>query len=121
MPPRDDAWLIDIVQSARFILKFTAGMDRASFDADEKTQSAVIHKIQVIGEATKRLSEEFKMQHTHVPWRKISRMRDMLIHHYDRVNLDEVWLVVSRDAAELIKMIEPLAPPPQSGFMGQAP
>ena len=44
MQPRDEAWLLDIVHAARQILDFTAGMDRASFDTDEKTQSAVLTK-----------------------------------------------------------------------------
>jgi uncharacterized protein with HEPN domain len=65
----------------------------------------------VIGEAVKRLSEEFRARHPEIPWARIAGMRDKLIHQYDAVDLDEVWKTVTKDIAPLISFLEPLVPP----------
>jgi len=65
----------------------------------------------VIGEAVKRLSEEFRAQHPEIPWARIAGMRDKLIHQYDAVDLDEVWKTVTKDIAPLISFVEPLILP----------
>ena len=54
-------------------------------------QDAVVRCLEVIGEATKRLSQDFRDRHPEVPWRAMAGMRDLLIHAYDRVDLEEVW------------------------------
>ncbi|MGE0825701.1 MAG: DUF86 domain-containing protein [Candidatus Binatia bacterium] len=56
----------------------------------------------VLGEAGKRISQEFRAQHTAIPWRKIVGMRDKLIHKYDDVDLNEVWKTVRSDVPRLI-------------------
>ena len=65
---RDDATLLDIVRAAQLILEFTSGVQRVSFQADLKTQSAVLHQLLVIGEAVKRLSNAFRETHPQIPW-----------------------------------------------------
>ena len=55
---RDAASLLDIVQAAELIVEFMQGIDRAAFERDLKTQSAVLHQLMVMGEAVKRLSFE---------------------------------------------------------------
>ena len=64
----------------------------------------------MIGEAVKRLSEDFRTQHPEIPWLRIAGMRDKLIHAYDAVDLDEVWKTVTKDIAPLISFLEPLVP-----------
>ncbi|MCP9831962.1 DUF86 domain-containing protein [Synechococcus sp. HJ21-Hayes] len=54
-------------------------------------QDALIRCIEVLGEAVKRLSPELREQNSDLPWRGMAGMRDLLIHAYDRVDLDEVW------------------------------
>jgi uncharacterized protein with HEPN domain len=54
-------------------------------------QDALIRCIEVLGEALKRLSPELREQTSDLPWRGMAGMRDLLIHAYDRVDLDEVW------------------------------
>ena len=106
----DDAALVDIVKAARLVVSFRGDADKTAFLADQKTQSAVIHQLLVIGEAVKRLSKPFRQRHPGVPWRLIAGMRDKLIHHYDAVDLDEVWKTAHDDVPRLLSMLEPLAP-----------
>jgi uncharacterized protein with HEPN domain len=65
----------------------------------------------VIGEAVKRLSLAFRAAHPEVPWKLIAGTRDKLIHHYEDVDLEEIWRMVTSDLPELIRLVEPLAPP----------
>jgi len=107
---RDEATLLDIARAARFVLEFKAGMDKAAFFEDFKTQSAVLHQLMVVGEAVKRLSDEFRSRHPQVPWALIAGMRDQLIHGYDIVDLEEVWRTAEIDVLSLLSQIEPLLP-----------
>ncbi|MBW4533266.1 MAG: DUF86 domain-containing protein [Pleurocapsa minor HA4230-MV1] len=84
-------------------------------DAGEETfmrtriiQDAVIRNFEVIGEATKRLSPKIKEKYPEIPWRRIAGLRDVLIHDYLRVDLAEVWGIISDYLPELkikIRMI----------------
>jgi uncharacterized protein with HEPN domain len=107
---RDSATLLDMLKAARLAVKFREGMTKRAFLDDPKTQSAVLHQLLVLGEAGKRLSQEFRAQRQQVPWKKIVGMRDTLIHEYDDVDLNEVWKTVSSDVPRLIKQLELLAP-----------
>jgi uncharacterized protein with HEPN domain len=111
---RDQAWVLDIMIAARLILQFKQGMDCAAFLEDLKTQSAIIHQLLVIGEATKRLSGVYKAAHPSVPWDDIARMRDKMIHHYEGVNRQEVWKAAESDIPALLAYLERVAPPRDS-------
>jgi len=64
-------------------------------------QDAVIRNFEIIGEAAKRISPAFRDKHPHVPWRRLAGLRDVLIHAYDRVRVDEVWGFIERDPPDL--------------------
>ena len=107
---RDSATLLDILKAARLAIEFREGMEKRAFLNDPKTQSAVLHQLLILGEAAKRLSAEFREQHPGISWKKISGMRDKLIHEYDDVDLAEVWKTVRSDMPRLIAQLELLAP-----------
>lgn len=77
---RDDASILDAMRAARNAVAFLGDSDLFAFKADEKTQSAVLHQLLVLGEAVKRLSAEYRTSHPEVPWRRIAGSRDVLIH-----------------------------------------
>ena len=108
---RDLTIVLDIVQAAHLVSAFKEGMDKATFDADLKTQSAVLHQLMVIGEAVKRLSREFRKSHKDIPWSAIAGMRDHLIHGYDIVDMEEVWRTATVDVPSLLTALIPLVPP----------
>ena len=64
------------------------------------------HHLQIIGEATRALSDELKNQHTTIPWKKIVGMRNSLVHAYFAIDTDLVWKVVEQDMADLKRTVE---------------
>lgn len=104
---RDDrAVALDICEAARAVGRYLAGVDREAFVQDEKTQSAVILQILLIGEAAKKLSPTFRDRFPSVPWSEIMRMRDKLIHHYEGRDVELIWEVAQRDVPDLLLYLE---------------
>ncbi len=108
---KEQAFLRDIGEAIRRIQLYTKDLEYEAFLADTKTQDAVVRNLEIIGEATKQLSESVRQQAPHIPWRNIARMRDTLIHHYFGVNLDIVWQVIQDDLAELLAAIHRILTP----------
>ncbi len=93
--PRDfRLYLDDILESCRKIRRFTEGMSFEEFQADLKTQDAVIRNFEVIGEAANRLPQDVKSLYLDVEWAKIIGFRNILIHEYFGVNLETVWTAI---------------------------
>ena len=101
----DRALLGDIRESIQRISEYLADCDYPSFTNDTKTQDAVIRNLEILGEATKRLSEDFRTQYADVPWKSIAGTRDRLIHDYFGVNLDIVWQIVSIELPKIINQL----------------
>lgn len=107
---RDDATLLDIAKAARLVIVFAEGKSKEDFLDDVKTQSSILYQLVVIGEAVKRLSDEFRVQQFDIPWSLIAGMRDHLTHAYDAVDWDEVWKTATSDVPDLLAKLEPLLP-----------
>jgi uncharacterized protein with HEPN domain len=94
-------YLRDILDYATRAEQFVAGLSYAEFATDQKTQSAVLHAITIIGEAANRIPSQIQTQYTAIPWRDIINMRHRLIHGYDVVLLHLVWGVIQADLPPL--------------------
>ena len=114
MKSRDLNSVIDILIAARLIGQFIEDIDREIFESDLMRQSAVIRQLEIIGEATKRLSQEFRAIYPQIPWRQMAGMRDILIHNYDDIEVDELWNVATISIPELIEQIGCIVPPEET-------
>jgi len=107
---RDDAYILDLLLMAKDAREFTKNHTRKSFSADRQCQYAVIRCLEVMGEVSKRLSPEMHNRFASIEWSAMARMRDMLIHSYGKVDLDEIWDTVIQDIPRLITILEPTIP-----------
>jgi uncharacterized protein with HEPN domain len=108
---RDRESLIDITQSAQRILRFAEGISRDDLETNEEKLSAILYQLTILGEATKRLSQDLRIQHPDIPWKQMAGMRDIVTHHYDEVDPDIVWEIIQNDLPQLLDMLRPLLPP----------
>jgi uncharacterized protein with HEPN domain len=104
---RDDLYLRHILDAIQKIERYSEG-GHDELIAESMRHDAVIRQLEIIGEATKRLSPQLLGQHPEVPWRQVAGMRDVLIHDYMGVDLERVWNVVQRDLPLLRKAVEEL-------------
>ncbi|MDI6788484.1 MAG: DUF86 domain-containing protein [Planctomycetota bacterium] len=94
-------YLEDILKSINNIKDFTKGLTYKDFVKDEKTSLAVIKSIEIIGEAVKKVPNSIKNKYPDVEWKKISGMRDILVHEYFGVDMKILWRVIRRRIASL--------------------
>lgn len=95
-----------MLDNARKILQFAHGQTRASLDSDDMFAYAVIHALEIIGEAARNVTDEFQAQTTEVEWKPIMSMRHRIAHDYLNVDHDIVWNVVHNKIPELIGQLE---------------
>jgi uncharacterized protein with HEPN domain len=98
--------LSDIREAIHRISTYIAGASYETFVADIKTQDAVIRNLEIIGEASKNLSEQVRTEYPDVPWRSMAGVRDRLIHHYFGVNLDIVWQIATIELPQILSILE---------------
>ena len=110
IPDSDQALLLDILKSAREALETVEAIDYSweKFEASHIHQNAAIRCIEIIGEASNKISSDTQNALPEIPWHKIYGMRNILIHDYGEVELDEVWETVTEDIPALIDKLEPL-------------
>jgi len=99
-------YIDDMIKSIEVIEDYMAGLTEKDFKSDTLKQDGIARRIEIIGEASKNITNDFKKKHPEIPWRKIAGMRDILIHAYFGVNLDRIWEVVKKDLPKLKKQIK---------------
>jgi len=103
---KDDSLYIDhLLQSIDNILEYTKGLTKKGFSKNNLVQDAVIGNFEVIGEATKKVSDEYKQVHFEVPWKEMSGMRDKLIQYYIGVDIAVIWKTLKEDLPPLKKIL----------------
>jgi uncharacterized protein with HEPN domain len=97
---RDGDLLSEILEAAGHIARFTA-RGRPAFDRDVTLQYAIAHGLVLIGEAAGKLSPDLRSRHPEVPWRQIVGQRNVVVHEYDRIDLEIVWNVAADEVPRL--------------------
>jgi uncharacterized protein with HEPN domain len=97
-----------IISGIKKISSYTKGLDEDSFNGNSLVQDAVIRQFEIIGEATKRVSKEFREKHPKIPWLDMAGMRDNLIHDYLNVDIGILWKTIIIDIPKLKKLLENL-------------
>ena len=111
MSRRSDAdSLRDMLDAAKEAASFAQGKGRVDLDKDRKLVLAIVHLVEIIGEAAGNVSEEFQGAHSEIPWAIIVGMRNRLAHAYFDVDLDRVWDTVEHDLPPLIVQLEKIIP-----------
>jgi uncharacterized protein with HEPN domain len=107
MQPEDDIRLRHLREAASKAVRYSAAATRADLDDDELLRLALTKLVEIVGEAAKHVSPEFRAEYPSVPWAAAARMRDRLVHHYFDINLDILWQTVTDDLPELLTTLPP--------------
>ena len=117
---QDRVRLAHMVESARRALRIASGLTQESLAADEVRMLAVVTSIEVIGEASTKVSESTQRGITGINWRGIRQIRNRLIHGYDTIDPARVWNALTREVPPLVTELDralaawPLPEPPSS-------
>jgi uncharacterized protein with HEPN domain len=103
-------YLDDMIKFSEKVLAYTEGLDRESFEADEKAYDATLRKLELIGEAATHIPDAVRETAPAIPWRQVVATRNKLIHAYLGVDSEIVWSIIRDDIPfmlkELIKLKE---------------
>jgi uncharacterized protein with HEPN domain len=97
----DNIYLESILDCIKRIEKYTNGLSKEEFRSNEMAQDAVIRNIEIIGEASKRISEVSRKNNPFIPWKEMAGMRDKLIHDYFGVDIGVIWKTITEDIPSL--------------------
>lgn len=103
---RDDAYLYDILESSRSALEYMQGKTWEEFSREPLLQDAVVRRLEIIGEASGRVSSETQKKYSHLPWQAMKGTRNRIIHEYDSIELDIIWDIVQQDLPYLVTELE---------------
>lgn len=108
---RDPAYLMDMLEASQKVQHYLKDKTFEDFLRDEMLKDAVERNLEIIGEAARRISEDLKQENPGIPWRKIIAQRNVLVHEYNDIRIEEIWEVASFHLPRLIDQIRPLIPP----------
>jgi uncharacterized protein with HEPN domain len=98
----NDSYLRDITDSSALIVEYVKNLTFEEFEKDTMRYLAVSRLLEIIGEATKNLSNDFKAKHPNIPWKKMAGLRDVIIHDYQELNREMIFKISSQDIPKLL-------------------
>jgi uncharacterized protein with HEPN domain len=102
----DTLYISHILSAISDINELTSGLSLDNFLENKAVKLAVVKSLEVIGEASKNISEDFKIKHNKIPWKDIIRMRDKTIHRYFGISYELVWKVVKSDIPQIERYLK---------------
>ena len=99
-------YLKDILDAMEKAQKFIENLTFEQFAEDQKTVYAVVRALEIVGEATKNIPDAIRMEFPKVPWKDMAGMRDILIHDYFGVDMETVWLTITKKIPEVKPLIQ---------------
>lgn len=108
---KNRAALWDMIQAIRQIIEFTANLSGEEFRGNLLVQRAVERELEILGEAARRISEEFRQANADIDWRNMINLRNIIAHRYDRVEPDTLWNIIVTVLPGLLSQLELLLPP----------
>jgi uncharacterized protein with HEPN domain len=106
MKKDDTVYLQHILDAILRIETYTHGVSKEEYLQDSLLQDGVVRQLEIIGEASTNLSQEFQDKYSEIPWGQIIGLRNRIVHAYFDINLDVTWDIVHGDIPELKKQIE---------------
>jgi len=94
-------FLRHIEHECEFVLRVSKGKTLEEIIDDELLNKGIVRSIEIIGEAVKKIDDDFKLLHPHIEWKKIARTRNILIHHYFGIDYNIVWDIIRDKIPEL--------------------
>ena len=96
------------MEAAVKILKYTQGLTFEDFLADDKTIDAVVRNFEIIGEASLRIDEDFRLENPQIEWKKLRGFRNRIVHDYFGIDYEIVWSILTQDVEELVFQLDQL-------------
>jgi uncharacterized protein with HEPN domain len=93
--------MLESMESINLIEVYTVRISKEDFLKSEQIQDAVMRRLEIIGEASKKIPAIIKAQHPDIPWREMAGMRDILVHEYFGVDLELTWTTVKESLPDL--------------------
>jgi uncharacterized protein with HEPN domain len=106
MDRESDDYLQDILDAMEKAQQFVKNLSYEEFTKDDKTVFAVVRALEIIGEATKNIPDDNRKNNPDIPWKDMVGMRDILIHAYFGVDMETVWLTVTKRITEIKPLIQ---------------
>ncbi|OQA81992.1 MAG: hypothetical protein BWY31_03490 [Lentisphaerae bacterium ADurb.Bin242] len=101
-------FLLHIADSFEKIAQYLGGMDKESFFKNSLTQDAVVRNYEIIGEAARNITDDFRALHPEIDWRGMAGLRNILIHQYFGIDLNNVWNISKVHAPDTLAKIQAL-------------